>query len=82
MKKSLLRQRTRILAVLWVAACLSVLALANDPPGFSPCEESCKAVYDADIQACIYFVDPTLTWGECKRLAMSKYRDCKQACNP
>ena len=74
--------RTEILAVFWLAACLAGLALANDPQGTSPCQEGCKAVYEADIQACIYFVDPTLTWGECKRQAMSKYQDCKKACNP
>jgi hypothetical protein len=69
-----------VMAALLLCIVGAGLTLAVAAPRSTACLDACKAQYDQDIQACIYYVDPTLTWGVCKQAATDKYRACKSYC--
>ena len=58
----------------------TTLTLTANPPKYDACHTACEVQFNAAYQACIFFVDRTLTWGECHRQAMDQYRACKAAC--
>jgi len=70
-----------MIAVLGIGLFFLIVGLALvAAPQNSTCLSACKAQYDQDIQACIYYTDPTLTWGACKQAAMYRYRTCTSYC--
>jgi hypothetical protein len=60
---------------------LTVLALAflaAATKNSSSCDADCHAILIDDINVCI--VQTLVPFGECKRAAMDKYRECSKVC--
>jgi hypothetical protein len=75
------RLRNKMIAGLGIGLLFLIVGLALvAAPRNSTCLSACKAQYDQDIQACIYYVNPTLTWGQCKTIAADRYRTCTSYC--
>ena len=56
------------------------LTLTANPPKTDACHTACEVQFNAAYQACIYYVNRTLTWGECHKQAMDQHHACKTAC--
>ena len=69
---------TALLAVLLLLA--TTLTMTANPPKTDACHTACEVQFNAAYQACIYYENRTLTWGECHNQAMDQYHACKTAC--
>ena len=74
--------RRHIAAALFAVLLLlaTTLTLTANPPKTDACHTACEVQFNAAYQACIFYVNRTLTWGECHQQAMDQYHACKTAC--